>query len=248
MDENRRCLDAYNRLENYLRQLTGAEHYRGIIPAYERVIQPDRAAMLKTIRLFKNNVGSHGVAVGGKFPTAPAEYADFLYDELEFVTSNSAEVREALLSSMNSAPSYDRPFSQGYSSRTYAQSSYNTYNGGSRPEPAPASAVGCPGFALDVTNVNLASAFGGLSYDLSFRVYLRPQEKDISQIHIKIFNSRGEYMTQVRFRASSPKEPMNATFNTFRCRELRFEMRAEEANGAYAVYEIGYDVADRRFV
>lgn len=246
MDENRRCLDAYNRLENYLRQLTGAENYRGIIPAYERVIQPDRAAMLKTIRLFKNNIGSHGVAVGGKFPTAPAEYAEFLYEELDFVTGNASEVRAALLSSMESAPSYDRPRSQGYSSRPYAQSSYNnTY---SRPAPAPASAVGCPGFALDVTNVSLANAFSGLSYDLSFRVYLRPQEKDISQLLINIFNSRGEYLTQVRFRASCPNEPMRATFSTFRCRELRFEMRAEETNGAYAVYEIGYDVADKRFV
>ena len=245
MDENRRCLDAYNRLENYLRQLTGAEHYRGIIPMYERVIQPDRAAMLKTIRLFKNNIGSHGVAVGGKFPTAPAEYAEFLYDELDFVTANTSEVRAALLSVMDSAPSYDRS-PQGYSSRPYAQSSYN--NNYSRPAPAPASAVGCPGFALDVTNVSLSNAFSGLAYDLSFRVYLRPQEKKISQILIKIFNSRGEYLTQVRFRASNPNEPMNASFSTFKCRELRFEMRAEEANGAYAVYEIGYDVADRRFV
>ena len=246
MDENRRCLDAYNRLENYLRQLTGAEHYRGIIPAYERVIEPDRAAMLKTIRLFKNNVGSHGVAVGGKFPTAPAEYADFLYDELEFVTANASEVREALLSSMNSAPSYDRPYSQGYSSRPYGQSSYN--GNGSRPEPAPASAVTCPGFALDVTELSYANSFTGLSYDMTFRVYPRPQEKNLSQVLIKIFNSRGEYMTQVRFRASNPNEPLRASFSTFKCRRLRFEMRAEEQNGAYAVYEIEYDVADRRFV
>lgn len=246
MDENRRCLDAYNRLENYLRQLTGAENYRGIIPAYERVIQPDRAAMLKTIRLFKNNIGSHGVAVGGKFPTAPAEYAEFLYEELDFVTANASEVRSALLSSMDSAPSYDRPRSQGYSSRPYGQSSYN--GNYSRPEPAPASAVTCPGFALDVANVSYASSFGGLSYDISFRAYLRPQEKSISQLLIKIFNSRGEYLTQVRFRASNPSETLRATFSTFKCRRLRFEMRAEETNGAYAVYEIEYDVADRRFL
>lgn len=96
-DNNQKFLDAYNRLDNYLRDLVSGSSASNWIAVYEHIFEEQKNSEIRQIRKCKNDLCSHGVSVGGKMPEIPIEWVEYLLNELRFCTENRDLVREKML-------------------------------------------------------------------------------------------------------------------------------------------------------
>lgn len=96
MDENKKFKTMYNRLDNYLKNLTRVRDDINLISYFERILPEKKQSELKIIRQFKNLVESHGVTVRGATPVAPKEYTIWLENSLNWCKANESWVKRKL--------------------------------------------------------------------------------------------------------------------------------------------------------
>lgn len=87
-DNNQKFLNAYNRLDNYLKNIAGVTRQINLISYLERILPEQQQSELKTIRQYKNVVESHGVNPGAKKPIVPKEWVCWLERELQYCKNN----------------------------------------------------------------------------------------------------------------------------------------------------------------
>ena len=87
-DNNQKFLNAYNRLDNYLKNIAGVTRQINLISYLERILPEQQQSELKTIRQYKNVVESHGVNPGAKKPIVPKEWVSWLERELQYCKNN----------------------------------------------------------------------------------------------------------------------------------------------------------------
>ena len=95
-DNNQEFLNAYNRLDNYLKGITGVSGNITLISYLERILPERQRSELKTIRGYKNAIVSHGVNPGYKKPIVPYEWVEWLEDELNFCKMHKDEIADRL--------------------------------------------------------------------------------------------------------------------------------------------------------
>jgi hypothetical protein len=97
MADNRgRFLNAYNRLDNYLRDISGAPTNKTMISYLQRILPEDRSSTLNTIREFKNKMYSHSVTPSGDLPQAPDSWIRWLEDMLTYCKQNRSSIARQL--------------------------------------------------------------------------------------------------------------------------------------------------------
>lgn len=89
--------NVYNTLDIFLHNLINAPDSASVISIYERILPPQRSAEMKTIRMFKNTVTSHGVFFQGERPKATRGQIAFLENEIRYVQNNTQEVKRKML-------------------------------------------------------------------------------------------------------------------------------------------------------
>ena len=87
-DNNQKFLNAYNRLDNYLKNIAGVTRQINLISYLERILPEQQQSELNTIRQYKNVVESHGVNPGAKKPIVPKEWVCWLERELQYCKNN----------------------------------------------------------------------------------------------------------------------------------------------------------------
>lgn len=87
-DNNQKFLNAYNRLDNYLKNIAGVKRQINLISYLERILPEQQQSELNTIRQYKNVVESHGVNPGAKKPIVPKEWVSWLEKELQYCKNN----------------------------------------------------------------------------------------------------------------------------------------------------------------
>lgn len=87
-DNNQKFLNAYNRLDNYLKNIAGVTRQINLISYLERILPEQQQSELNTIRQYKNVVESHGVNPGAKKPIVPKEWVSWLERELQYCKNN----------------------------------------------------------------------------------------------------------------------------------------------------------------
>lgn len=95
-DNNQEFLNAYNRLDNYLKRITGVSENINLISYLERILPEKQQSELKTIRGYKNTIVSHGVNPGYKKPIVPYEWVEWLEDELNYCKMNKDDIADRL--------------------------------------------------------------------------------------------------------------------------------------------------------
>lgn len=95
-DNNQEFLNAYNRLDNYLKGITGVSGNLNLISYLERILPERQQSELKTIRGYKNAIVSHGVNPGYKKPIVPYEWVEWLEDELNYCKMHKDEIADRL--------------------------------------------------------------------------------------------------------------------------------------------------------
>lgn len=95
-DNNQEFLNAYNRLDNYLKGITGVSGNLNLISYLERILPERQQSELKTIRGYKNTIESHGVNPGYKKPIVPYEWVEWLEDELNYCKMHKDEIADRL--------------------------------------------------------------------------------------------------------------------------------------------------------
>ena len=73
-NNNDRFLSAYNRLDNYFQTLVKISHRVNMIAYLENISPEKKRSEIKTVRLFKNTILSHGVNPQNKKPIIPEEW------------------------------------------------------------------------------------------------------------------------------------------------------------------------------
>lgn len=122
-NNNDRFLSAYNRLDNYLQTLVKTSHRVNMIAYLESISPEKKRSEIKTVRLFKNTILSHGVNPHCKKPIIPEEWITWLLNELRWCKKNSAILAPKLQKAMETT----NKGSKSTSSRYKDSSSSNSY-------------------------------------------------------------------------------------------------------------------------
>lgn len=108
-NNNQEFLNAYNRLDNYLKSITGAPERINLISYLERILSEKERSELKTIRGYKNTIESHGVIPGGQKPIVPRVWTLWLERKLQYCRQNNKAIAtklNELLKSSNNGGKY----------------------------------------------------------------------------------------------------------------------------------------------
>ena len=112
-DNNQEFLNAYNRLDNYLKRITGVSGNINLISYLERILPERQQSELKTIRGYKNTIESHGVNPGYKKPIVPYEWVRWLENELNYCKLNEDKISyklKKILPNNSSVSQYKKPY------------------------------------------------------------------------------------------------------------------------------------------
>ena len=93
-DQNERVYDLYKTLDSALKRLVGLSGTKSGIYLYIKILPAKRAAILDTIRNWRNLAPGHGV---GPKPIAPVEWIAFLENEIRYVEGNKSKLRDKLI-------------------------------------------------------------------------------------------------------------------------------------------------------
>ena len=97
MADNRgRFLNAYNCLDNYLREISGAPPTKTMISYLQRILPEQERSTLNTIREFKNKMYSHSVSPNGELPQAPESWIRWLDSLLDYCKQNRSKISRQL--------------------------------------------------------------------------------------------------------------------------------------------------------
>ena len=100
-NNNERFMSAYNRLDNHLQTLVKTNGHVNMIWYLEQISPEKKRSELKTVRLYKNAVESHGVNPRDKKPVVPEEWIQWLLNELEWCKQNHYIIAPKLQRKLN---------------------------------------------------------------------------------------------------------------------------------------------------
>lgn len=124
-DNSIEFVNAYNRLENYLKSITNVSENTNLISYFEKILPEKKSAECATVRKYKYAVESHGVSPGAVKPTVPKEWIEWLNKALSYCKNNSEEVAKRVQSAYDSQK-LDAS-QKGRTSETAGSNSSNTY-------------------------------------------------------------------------------------------------------------------------
>lgn len=88
-------LDAYNRLDSYLHEISGISSKKPLIAYLENVLPPEKGVELKKVREFRNT-NAHGMFPAGVRLEPPQEWIDFLEELIVYCKDPKNSVGERL--------------------------------------------------------------------------------------------------------------------------------------------------------